>query len=135
MVSGQIVLVLLLQGTTTEYYRNYYYRATTGTTESTTGGNVPVSRPCTTPQAVRKEILIFAIAHNLIRALIRMAAHKHNVPIERISFSGSATQINQWLDLFRHCRSNSGTTGDTTGDSRIMAALVVFVLPCLAFQT
>ena len=36
-----------------------------------------------------------------------MAAHKHNVPIERISFSGSATQINQWLDLFRHCRSTA----------------------------
>jgi len=54
---------------------------------------------CKTPDMVRKEIAMHAIAYNLIRALMQKAAVLYHVPIERISFKGSVDTLRQWADI------------------------------------
>jgi hypothetical protein len=53
---------------------------------------------CKTPAMVRKEIVMHAIAYNLIRALMQHAAALYHVPIERLSFKGSVDTLRQWSD-------------------------------------
>jgi hypothetical protein len=53
---------------------------------------------CQTPAMVRKEIVMHAIAYNLIRALMQQAAALYQVPIERLSFKGSVDTLRQWTD-------------------------------------
>lgn len=55
---------------------------------------------CQTPAMVRKEIIMHAIAYNLIRALMQEAAALYQVPLERLSFKGSADTLRQWADSF-----------------------------------
>ncbi len=51
---------------------------------------------CQTPDMVRKEIVMHAIAYNLIRGLMQQAAALYHVPIERLSFKGSVDTLRQW---------------------------------------
>ena len=53
---------------------------------------------CQTPAMVRKEIVMHAIAYNLIRALMQQAAALYHVPLERLSFKGSVDTLRQWTD-------------------------------------
>ena len=53
---------------------------------------------CQTPDMVRKEIVMHAIAYNLIRALMQQAAALYMVPIERLSFKGTVDTLRQWAD-------------------------------------
>jgi hypothetical protein len=53
---------------------------------------------CQTPAMVRKEIVMHAIAYNLIRALMQQAAALYHVPIQRLSFKGSVDTLRQWAD-------------------------------------
>ena len=53
---------------------------------------------CQTPAMVRKEIVMHAIAYNLIRGLMQQAAALYQVPIERLSFKGSVDTLRQWSD-------------------------------------
>jgi hypothetical protein len=53
---------------------------------------------CQTPAMVRKEIVMHAIAYNLIRALMQQAAALCGVPLERLSFKGSVDTLRQWTD-------------------------------------
>jgi hypothetical protein len=53
---------------------------------------------CQTPAMVRKEIVMHAIAYNLIRALMQQAAALYHVPIERLSFKGSVDTLRQWAE-------------------------------------
>jgi hypothetical protein len=53
---------------------------------------------CQTPAMVRKEIVMHAIAYNLIRALMQQAAALYHVPIERLSFKGSVDTLRQWTE-------------------------------------
>jgi hypothetical protein len=53
---------------------------------------------CQTPAMVRKEIVMHAIAYNLIHALMQQAAALYHVPIERLSFKGSVDTLRQWAD-------------------------------------
>lgn len=53
-----------------------------------------------TPEQVNKELAMYAIAYNLVRALMQEAAHAYEVALERISFKGTLQQLNQWLWLF-----------------------------------
>jgi len=53
---------------------------------------------CQTPAMVRKEIIMHAIAYNLIRALMQQAAALYHVPLERLSFKGSVDTLRQWAD-------------------------------------
>lgn len=66
---------------------------------------------CKTPNMVRKEIAMHAIAYNLIRALMQQAATLYHVPIERMSFKGSVDTVRQWSDALNatHARHREQT--------------------------
>lgn len=53
-----------------------------------------------TPNQIKKEIAMFAIAYNLIRGLMINAAKHCKTTIDKISFAGALQQLNQWLWLF-----------------------------------
>ena len=53
---------------------------------------------CQTPTMIRKEIVMHAIAYNIIRALMQHAAALYHVPIERLSFKGAVDTLRQWVD-------------------------------------
>lgn len=55
---------------------------------------------CQTPALVRKEIVMHAIAYNLIRALMQDIAHRHVMPLQRLSFKGTVDALRQWRELF-----------------------------------
>jgi len=51
---------------------------------------------CKSPAMVQKELLMYLLAHNLIRLLIIQAVQTHRVAIERISFKGSIDALRQF---------------------------------------
>ena len=54
---------------------------------------------CKTPDMVRKEIIMHAIAYNLIRALMQKAAALYEVDLARISFKGTSDTLRQWIEV------------------------------------
>jgi len=52
---------------------------------------------CKTEQGVRKELAVFALVYNLVRAVMLEAAARQGVPVSRISFADAY----KWL---RHAR-------------------------------
>lgn len=50
-----------------------------------------------TPAMIRKELLMHAIAYNMIRALILQSAGAHQQELGRISFKGAVDLLRQWL--------------------------------------
>jgi hypothetical protein len=80
---------------------------------------------CQTPAMVRKEIVMHAIAYNLIRALMQQAAALYHVPIERLSFKGSVDTLRQWAD----------TLNAASGKPRQQARLFNQLLQILAEDT
>jgi hypothetical protein len=59
---------------------------------------------CQTPAMVRKEIVMHAIAYNLIRALMQDVAHSYQVSVQRLSFKGTVDALRQWRDLFENTK-------------------------------
>lgn len=55
---------------------------------------------CQSPALVRKEIILHAIAYNLIRALMQDIAHSHQVAVQRFSFKGTVDALRQWRERF-----------------------------------
>ena len=55
---------------------------------------------CQTPQMVEKEIVMHALAYNLIRALMQDIAHSQAVALSRVSFKGTVDALRQWQELF-----------------------------------
>lgn len=55
---------------------------------------------CQTPQMVEKEIVMHALAYNLIRALMQDIAHRQGVSSSRLSFKGTVDALRQWQELF-----------------------------------
>lgn len=51
---------------------------------------------CKTPDMVRKELLMFIIAYNLIRALLQQAAHLHGKDADRLSFKAAVDTLRQF---------------------------------------
>ena len=51
---------------------------------------------CRTPPLVHKELLLFLIAHNLLRWMMAQAAQRGSAPLERISFKGTLDAFRQW---------------------------------------
>jgi hypothetical protein len=51
---------------------------------------------CLRPSMVEKELLLHAIAFNLVRALMQRAAITHHQPLERISFKGTLDTLNRF---------------------------------------
>lgn len=55
---------------------------------------------CQTPSMVRKELVMYLICYNLLRALMQQAAQQEGPCIERISFKLTAQKLHEWLPLF-----------------------------------
>ena len=51
---------------------------------------------CKTPEMIRKELRMFIIAHNLIRALMQEAAALYECDLTRMSFKGTADTLRQF---------------------------------------
>jgi hypothetical protein len=51
---------------------------------------------CLSPEMVQKELRLYQIAYNLIRALMLKAAVRYRVPRFRLSFTGTISTIRQW---------------------------------------
>jgi hypothetical protein len=51
---------------------------------------------CKSPQLVHKELEMFFIAYNLIRALMMEAGALHEAPVERLSFKGTVDSVRQF---------------------------------------
>lgn len=51
---------------------------------------------CKTPAMVRKELRMFIIAHNLIRALMQESARRYHCDLTRISFKGTVDALRQF---------------------------------------
>lgn len=49
-----------------------------------------------TPDLIEKELWIYLLAHNLVRALILKAAQNHQTPREKISFKGTLSTLRTW---------------------------------------
>lgn len=56
-----------------------------------------------TPEMIEKELLMHAIAYNMIRALILESATVHQQELGRISFKGAADLLRQWLPHATAC--------------------------------
>jgi hypothetical protein len=59
---------------------------------------------CQTPAMVEKEIVMHALAYNLIRALMQDIAHSQAVALSRVSFKGTVDALRQWQELFEGSR-------------------------------
>lgn len=59
---------------------------------------------CKTPEMVHKELLMYLIAHNLIRCLMAEAASIHEADLERISFKGSVDTVRQYSAALAQAR-------------------------------
>jgi len=51
---------------------------------------------CKSPEMAHKEVEMYLIAYNLIRATMAMAGMAHNVPMEQLSFKGSVDSVEQY---------------------------------------
>lgn len=59
---------------------------------------------CQTPAMVEKEIVMHALAYNLIRALMQDIAQSHDLAVSRLSFKGTVDALRQWKELFEGSR-------------------------------
>jgi len=64
---------------------------------------------CKTPALVRKEIVMHALAYNLIRALIQDIAQSYQVSVQRLSFKGTVDALRQWRDRFENPQASART--------------------------
>jgi hypothetical protein len=55
---------------------------------------------CKSPDMIHKELRMFLIAYNLVRACMLQAARAHAVCLERISFKGTVSTLRAWAPLF-----------------------------------
>jgi hypothetical protein len=55
---------------------------------------------CKSPEMIDKELLMHAIAYNLIRALMADIAASYQIDIGRLSFKGTLDALRQWRPLF-----------------------------------
>ena len=55
---------------------------------------------CQTPAMVEKEIVMHALAYNLIRALMQDIGRSHDLAVSRLSFKGTVDALRQWQELF-----------------------------------
>lgn len=59
---------------------------------------------CKTPHMVHRELLMYLIAYNLVRALMLEASLRHGVPVHRISFKGTLTTVREWAPVLAGAR-------------------------------
>lgn len=79
------------------------------------------------PALIEREILLQAIAYNLVRALMLEASTTHAVPLARISFKGALTTLRQWVPLFASSLRSAPLLRRLYGD--LLLALAADLLP------
>lgn len=60
---------------------------------------------CKTPNMAEKELLVYLIAHNVIRCLMAQVVARHQVDLERISFKGTVDAARQYTATLLEARS------------------------------
>lgn len=63
---------------------------------------------CKTPDMIHKELVMFIIAYNLVRALMLKTAQKHKVELNRLSFKGTLATVRQWAPALKAIKSAKG---------------------------
>jgi hypothetical protein len=58
---------------------------------------------CKSPQMVKKEIAVYLLAYNLVRAVMAQAAHLGRVLPRQLSFKGALQMLNAFEESLRHC--------------------------------
>jgi hypothetical protein len=76
------------------------------------------------PEMVEKEILLQAIAYNLVRALMLEAARQHDAPPLRLSFKGTVGVLQAFAPLF-----NPATKGAAQRYEDLLFALAAAPVP------
>jgi Transposase DDE domain/Insertion element 4 transposase N-terminal len=66
---------------------------------------------CQTPAMVEKEMVMHALAYNLIRALMQDIAHSYQIELSRLSFKGTVDALRQWRELFEGGKTHPRLTG------------------------
>ena len=54
------------------------------------------SMRCLTPGMVRRELLLHAIAYNLVRRILLQSAWQHGAPLDQLSFKGTLDTVRHW---------------------------------------
>ncbi len=52
-----------------------------------------------TPEMIEREVLVQAIAYNLVCAILQDSARTHGVPLDRLSFKGALDTVRHWAPL------------------------------------
>lgn len=60
---------------------------------------------CLTPGMVRRELLLHAIAYNLIRRILLQSAWQHAAPLDQLSFKGTLDTVRHWQHTLAAARS------------------------------
>jgi hypothetical protein len=60
------------------------------------------------PAMIERELLLHALAYNLVRALMFEAARAHAVPLDRLSFKGTLDALSAWTDRALRSRRHRG---------------------------
>jgi len=76
---------------------------------------------CLTPGMVRRELLLHAIAYNLIRRILLQSARQHGAPLDQLSFKGTLDTIRHWQHTIAAQRS-AGTREEALGEMLILCA-------------
>jgi len=69
---------------------------------------------CKSPDMIERELRMFLIAYNLVRALILQAAQKYRSDPDRLSFKGTLSKVRQWAPMLASVR-NRATLRRLTG--------------------
>lgn len=55
-----------------------------------------------TPEMIEREVLMLAIAYNLVRRILQDSARTHGIPLARLSFKGALATLRHWAPLLLH---------------------------------
>ena len=65
---------------------------------------------CQTPAMVEKEIVMHALAYNLIRGLMQDIARSYQIELSRLSFKGTVDALRQWRELLEAGKTHPRST-------------------------
>jgi hypothetical protein len=76
---------------------------------------------CLTPVMVRRELLLHAIAYNLVRRIMLQSAWQEGAPLDQISFKGTLDTVRHWQHTIAAQR-GAGAREDALGEMLILCA-------------
>ena len=78
-----------------------------------------------TPEMIEREVLMQAIAYNLVCAILQDGARTHGVPLDRLSFKGALAALRHWAPLLM----KASTRRQRIIYERILLALAADLVP------